>query len=142
MFQLSHIKDIVRIHPSQLRKPAEQAIIDELNHKYANKVLHQVGLCVRVFDLISVSDLVVHACQDGSYQTSVEFRLLVFRPFKGEILLGKIKESSATKGIRGTSLSQLMKHHHSIFPIHLAVSLGFFDDVYIPPQFLMAGSEL
>jgi DNA-directed RNA polymerase subunit E'/Rpb7 len=35
----------------------------------------------------------------------VTFRLVVFRPFKGEVLVGKIKDASAQKGIRSTSHS-------------------------------------
>lgn len=35
----------------------------------------------------------------------VKFRLIVFRPFKGEIILGKIT-SSSENGIKSTSLRQ------------------------------------
>lgn len=68
MFVLSVIEDLVRVHPSQFLQPREQALEDQLNKKYANKVLHNVGLCLRVFDLQTISEPVVHACQDGSYQ--------------------------------------------------------------------------
>jgi DNA-directed RNA polymerase subunit E'/Rpb7 len=39
------------IHPSNFGAPVEQALIAELNKKYANRVLHGVGLCICVFDL-------------------------------------------------------------------------------------------
>lgn len=39
------------LHPSTFGLPAEQAIISELNKKYANKVLHDVGLCICIFDI-------------------------------------------------------------------------------------------
>lgn len=39
------------IHPSHFGVPQDQALIAELNKKYANRVLHDVGLCVCVFDL-------------------------------------------------------------------------------------------
>ncbi|THH32705.1 hypothetical protein EUX98_g1498 [Antrodiella citrinella] len=51
MFVLSIIKDTVPVHPQHFDLPPEQAIINELNKKYANRVLHEVGLCVCVFDL-------------------------------------------------------------------------------------------
>lgn len=36
--------------------PPEQAITNELNKKYANRILHEVGLCVCVFDLAEVGE--------------------------------------------------------------------------------------
>lgn len=36
--------------------PPEQAITNELNKNYANRVLHDVGLCVCVFDLSEVGE--------------------------------------------------------------------------------------
>ncbi|EGF81868.1 hypothetical protein BATDEDRAFT_86925 [Batrachochytrium dendrobatidis JAM81] len=121
MFVLSILTDIVRVLPKDFYKGQEDAIVDELNFKYANKVLHNVGLCISVYDLTKASDPVVHACQDGSYQCQVEFRMIVFRPFKGEILEGKIKDCSPTAGVR--------------------ITMNFFDDIIIPPSFLMPGSE-
>ncbi|KAJ3038152.1 DNA-directed RNA polymerase III subunit rpc25 [Rhizophlyctis rosea] len=121
MFILSHLRDNVRVHPRDFRKPRAQALTDELNKKYANKILHNVGLCIRVFDLLDASEGVVHACQDGSYQCKVSFRMIVFRPFVGEILVGKVAGSSATEGIK--------------------VSLEFFEDISIPPTYLPANTE-
>ncbi|KAL2918838.1 DNA-directed RNA polymerase III complex subunit Rpc25 [Polyrhizophydium stewartii] len=121
MFVLSVLNDIVRVPPKDFSKPENEAIIDELNRKYANKVLHNVGLCISVYDLLEANDPVVHACQDGSYQVRVTFRLVVFRPFKDEILEGRVKDCSAKTGVR--------------------VTMDFFDDIIIPPAFLMPGSE-
>ena len=122
MFFLISLTDNVRVKPSDFSKFPSHAVTDELNKKYSNRVLHNQGLGVRVFDISSISDPVVLACQDGSYQCKVSFRLVLFRPFKGEILVGKIKDGSQSQGIR--------------------VSLGFFDDITIPPAFLMPGTEL
>lgn len=36
--------------------PTEQALIAELNKKYANRVLHEVGLCICVFDLSAAGE--------------------------------------------------------------------------------------
>ena len=121
MFILASLQDNVRVKPNEFSKPPSKAITDELNRKYANRVIHDLGLGIKVFDVQSITDPIVFSCQDGSYQSKVHFRLVVFRPFKGEILTGKIKDSSAAQGIR--------------------VTLGFFDDIIIPPPFLMPGSE-
>jgi Rpb7p/Rpc25p/MJ0397 family SHS2 domain-containing protein len=49
-------QDKIPIHPSQFGLPPEQALINELNKKYANRVLHDVGLCICVFDLAEVGE--------------------------------------------------------------------------------------
>ncbi|KAJ3257966.1 DNA-directed RNA polymerase III subunit rpc25 [Boothiomyces macroporosus] len=110
MFVLETIEDLVRVLPASFKYSQFKALEDELNKKYSNKVLHNVGLCLRVYDIESATDPIIHACQDGSYQC------------KGQVLLGQVKDCDAVKGVR--------------------VSLKFFDDIYIPPQYLMDGTVL
>lgn len=40
MFNLAEIKDTIKIEPAGFRKKKAQAITDEINRKYANKVLY------------------------------------------------------------------------------------------------------
>jgi hypothetical protein len=56
VLSLTDVQDTVAIHPSDFGVPPEQAIIAELNKKYANRVLHDVGLCICVFDLSEVGE--------------------------------------------------------------------------------------
>lgn len=51
---------------------------------------------------------------------SVEFRMIVFRPFKGEVMLGKIR-SSTVNGIN--------------------IRTEFFDEIFVPYSELPAGAE-
>ena len=44
------------MHPSNFGLPPEQTITAGLNKKYANRVLHDVGLCVCVFDLTAAGE--------------------------------------------------------------------------------------
>ncbi len=44
------------IQPAYFAVPPEQAIISELNKKYANRVLHDVGLCICVFDIAQAGE--------------------------------------------------------------------------------------
>ncbi|KAJ1912043.1 DNA-directed RNA polymerase III complex subunit Rpc25 [Tieghemiomyces parasiticus] len=119
MFVLTTISDTIKVEATQFRKPPVDAIRDEVNMKYANRVVPQVGLCVAVHDLLQVSDgLIYHS--DGSLNYEIECRLVVFRPFVGEVMVGKIR-SSNERGVK--------------------VSLDFFDDILIPPTLLPAGSE-
>jgi DNA-directed RNA polymerase III subunit RPC8 len=122
MFILSEIEDLVQIHPSSFRLPTLVAIEEELNRKYANRVIHELGLGIKVFQVSKVSDPIVHSCQDGSFQQKVVFTLIVFKPFEGEIILGIIKECDINSGVR--------------------VHLNFFEDIYIPPPYLIQPSEL
>jgi len=114
MFVLSIVKDKIPIHPSQFGLPPEQALINELNKKYANRVLHDVGLCICVFDIAEAGEGKVRY-GDGFLWYTVVFRLTVFRPFPTEVILAKVK-SSDESGIQ--------------------LSVGFFEDMWIPLAYL------
>jgi len=59
MFQLARLADIVQLAPTTFTKPTARAIADEINARYANKVVWQVGLCVGVYDLAQVGDSMI-----------------------------------------------------------------------------------
>ena len=142
------------MHPSHFGLPPPQAITNELNKKYANRVLHDVGLCMCVFDLAEVGEGKVRygdgflwykgvlsvLSKIGAIANApvVVFRLVVFRPFPSEVILAKVK-SSDEDGIRRTS---------PLFPLASCllrtdlVTLGFFDDIYVPKIFLPEPSAL
>ncbi|KZV93155.1 hypothetical protein EXIGLDRAFT_717572 [Exidia glandulosa HHB12029] len=109
MFQLAIIKDTIPLLPATFSVPAEKALTYELNKKYANRILHDVGLCICVFDIIQAGEGKVRY-GDGCLWHKVNFRLVVFRPFKSEVLLARVKSSDNT-GIR--------------------LTLGFFDDIHV-----------
>ncbi|KAJ3342567.1 hypothetical protein HDU93_001955 [Gonapodya sp. JEL0774] len=120
MFILSVLRDLIRVPPNEFARPRNDAIIHQINEKFANKVLHNVGLCIRAFDLLQVGDAVVNMVSDGSYSVTTKFRLVVFRPFIGEVLLGRV-HSQGDWGMR--------------------VSMGFFDDVLVPSTQFPQGSR-
>lgn len=110
-------QDTMGIHPINFGVPKEQAIIAELNKKYANRVLHNVGLCICVFDLCEAGEGKVRygdglLWYKGEHQRDiilkhanvniVIFRMVVFRPFSSEVILAKVK-SSDEDGIRRES---------------------------------------
>ncbi|CAF9908314.1 MAG: DNA-directed RNA polymerase III subunit rpc25 [Heterodermia speciosa] len=119
MFILTTISDLVQISPEDLEKPSAEAIEDNLNTKYSNKVIQKIGLCICVYDILSASDgLIGHGT--GVINVNVEFRLIVFRPFKGEIITGRIAGATEA-GIR--------------------VSLDFFEDIWVPSHLLFSDSS-
>lgn len=68
MFVAKVLRDRVKIPPEHFGIPRVEAIIDALHRKYANKVLHKVGLCVRVLDLLEIKEGLFHPTQEGAVQ--------------------------------------------------------------------------
>nr|XP_006636945.1 PREDICTED: DNA-directed RNA polymerase III subunit RPC8 [Lepisosteus oculatus]XP_015215104.1 PREDICTED: DNA-directed RNA polymerase III subunit RPC8 [Lepisosteus oculatus] len=114
MFVVVEMVDTVRIPPWQFQRQLNDAIAEELNKKLANKVVYNVGLCVCLYDITKLEDSYIFP-GDGASHTKVHFRYVVFKPFLDEILIGKIKYCSQ-EGVH--------------------VTLGFFDDIVIPPESL------
>ncbi|KAI9709322.1 MAG: DNA-directed RNA polymerase III subunit rpc25 [Bogoriella megaspora] len=56
MFVRVEIQDVIQIKPQDFEKTSIQAIEDNINEKYANKVIHKVGLVICFFDLVKASD--------------------------------------------------------------------------------------
>ncbi|KAJ5875893.1 uncharacterized protein N7529_001477 [Penicillium soppii] len=120
----------ILISPEDFSKFSAVAIEDNINAKYANKVIQKIGLCISFYDLLESSDgLIGHGTglvnvnvqsKISTDLALVKFRMIVFRPFKGEIMLGKIS-SGTENGIK--------------------IGLEFFNDILIPPQMLMENSR-
>ncbi|KAF8079899.1 hypothetical protein N665_0994s0024 [Sinapis alba] len=109
MFCLSELEDTVRVPPDLLNGPLEDAISTVLQKLFLDKVL-SIGLCVSIYDIRSVEGGFVLP-GDGAATYKVGFRIVVFRPFVGEVIAAKFKESDSN-GLR--------------------LTLGFFEDVYVP----------
>ena len=90
MYVLAEMRDIVSIKPWQFDQDLKLVIEDELNKKFANKVIYQLGLCVALFDILKIEDSYIFP-GDGSSHTRVTFRYVIFRPFLDEVLVGKYK---------------------------------------------------
>ncbi|XP_072759373.1 DNA-directed RNA polymerase III subunit RPC8 [Anoplolepis gracilipes] len=119
MFILAELKDTVRILPSNFRYKLNDVVADELNRKLANKVYKDVGLCMVLHDILKIEESYIFP-GDGASHTKVTFRFIVFRPWIEEILIGKIR-SCSSEGVH--------------------VTLGFFEDIIIPPHKLQHPSH-
>ena len=119
MFNLVSMTDTVKIPPWLFNVSLEDAVKVELNKRFANKVIHNVGLCICLFDVLKYEDSFIFP-GDGSSHTKVHFRFIVFRPFINEVLIGTIK-SCSREGV--------------------TVTLRFFDDILIPPEYLQQPSK-
>lgn len=117
MFVLSQIEHNLPMPPHLLSRPLVDAIKAELERLFLDKVVTNLGLCVSVYDILGVEGGFIFP-GEGCSTYKVSFRLLMFRPFIGEVLVGKISEYD-DKGLQ--------------------VSLGFFSDICIPAHLMQFG---
>lgn len=110
MFTLVTIEDTVLVPSRLFGKPRLAALEHIVNKRFSDRVIPSVGLCIALWDWVSVGEdrLVI---QTGESITECTFRLVVFRPFAGEVMWSKINAS----------------HESGIF-----LELGFFDAVQVP----------
>ncbi|KAM7515297.1 hypothetical protein LguiA_004880 [Lonicera macranthoides] len=114
MFYLSEIEHTLRLPPHLLNLPLNEAIKGELEGLFLDKVIANLGLCISVYDIQSIEGGFIFA-GDGASTYTVKFRLIMFCPFVGEVIGAKLKGSNANG-------------------LHL--SLGFFDDIYVPAHLM------
>ncbi|KAK8847497.1 hypothetical protein IAR55_005355 [Kwoniella newhampshirensis] len=118
MFVLVGVRDTVPVAPKTFNIPSSITIQDALNKKYANKLVPDKGLALSLFDILTAEDGKV-TWGNGLMYYKVSFRLMLFAPFIGEVIVGKVL--STTKS-------------------YVRVSLGFFQDIYIIPSLLPPNS--
>lgn len=94
-------------------------LIEQIEIKYVNKVIPNIGLGIAFFDFSSVGEPYIYPAA-GSAIRLVVFRLVVFKPFVGEVMTGRITHMSK-EGMK--------------------VSIEFFDDITISGSQLQHPSE-
>lgn len=65
--------------------------------------------------------------------------MIVFRPFKGEIIVGKIT-SGTENGIK--SMSFPLGHNYGRVLMRGVVGVEFYNDILVPPDLLLDGAKL
>lgn len=89
MFLLSTFQDRIPIQPRDLHLQRKHAVAAVVNALYLDKVIHDVGLAVTIYDIIEVKGGHLYP-SEGAPFFDVKFRLVVFRPFMGEVLEGTV----------------------------------------------------
>uniref|UniRef100_A0A0D9X4N4 DNA-directed RNA polymerase subunit n=1 Tax=Leersia perrieri TaxID=77586 RepID=A0A0D9X4N4_9ORYZ len=112
MFVLSQVEHNLPMPPHLLNRPLVDAIKAELERLFLDKVVANLGLCASVEGGFIFPG-------EGCSTYKVSFRLLMFRPFVGEVLVGKISGYDE-KGLH--------------------VSLDFFSDICIPGHLMQYGT--
>jgi len=141
MFVLAQITDTIEVQPHQFKQELK-AIQNAILIKYRDRILPSVGLCITLHSIVSLGDAFVFP-GEGSAHYRVTFKLvrtgtshlqknkkkpkltsrggrqIAFKPFRGEIITGKVRACSEDG---------------------IYVSLGFFEDVFIPATELQVPS--
>ena len=119
MYLLAVVEDKLKILPEQFDRDTSEVLIEQIDEKYSNKVLLEVGLCISFYDFVEVGSHYVYPAEGSAHQV-VKFRMIVYRPFIGEALTGRILRSDE-EGI--------------------SVTMKFFDDIYIPSKYMQQPSS-
>ncbi|KAI3815226.1 hypothetical protein L1987_14887 [Smallanthus sonchifolius] len=94
MFYLTKLEHTLRLQPHLLSLPLNEAVKGELEGLFVDKVIANLGLCISVYDIESIDGGFIFA-NEGASTYTVKFRLTLFRPFVGEIISARLKESNA-----------------------------------------------
>ena len=119
MFILSTRQETVKLPPSRLSTNLPDAVRAELNSLYCNRIIPGGGLAIAIMDVLYLGEPVIHP---GNPHICIDsrFRVIVFRPLQGEVLVGQVR-SCTVEGVH--------------------VTLGFFDDILIPPRCMQPGTS-
>jgi len=125
MFITVEVTNIVEIRPHEFQ-PAESTpeyleklLTTKLSRLYVNRILIGSGLVITIYEIISCGEGHI---KPGTALTcfTMKFKLVCFRPLVDEVIVGKIA-SMSPEGIR--------------------VTLGFFDDIWIPLEGMKENSK-
>jgi DNA-directed RNA polymerase III subunit RPC8 len=117
MFVLALLADTIRIPPHLLAKPTALSVQSEIERRYPNKIIMDVGLVICPYGpAIEIGDGIL-VPGDGGAHHQVIFQVVLFKPFVDEILVGIVTESKE-EGVM--------------------VSVGgFFENVFIPAYWML-----
>ena len=117
MFVIATIADTIRVPPSLLSQPTLTSVQTEIEKRYPNKIIVDVGLVIAPFGPpLQIGDG-MFVPGDGGAHHQVVFKAIVFRPFVEEVLIGTVTDSNEDG---------------------ITVSIGgFFDHVFIPAFWML-----
>uniref|UniRef100_A0A7N0R8C7 DNA-directed RNA polymerase subunit n=1 Tax=Kalanchoe fedtschenkoi TaxID=63787 RepID=A0A7N0R8C7_KALFE len=90
----------------------------QLEMLFLDKVISKLGLCVSVHELRKIEGGFIEVGQ-GWPTYEIEFRVIIFCPFVGEVIPAKLKHQDETG---------------------LVLTLGFFDDIHVPAAYMQQPS--
>ncbi|KXN65686.1 hypothetical protein CONCODRAFT_80704 [Conidiobolus coronatus NRRL 28638] len=120
MFITTKLREQVSVHPRKLDNNTQlhELVTKELNHKYSNRVIPKLGLCMMVYNINHLDDSYIHHTE-GHCHVFVTFELVMFRPFIDEVIEATIAHISA-KGLQ--------------------LATEFFKDIHVPIELMRPGT--
>lgn len=71
MFVLAQLKDKIRVTPDLFRLSMEEAIKGELNKRFANRVIINVGLCITLYDILEIKESFIYQGDGSAHATGI-----------------------------------------------------------------------
>lgn len=90
MFIVCTLEDKLRVQPQDLGKPTLEAVTAVIERTYIDKVVPDLGLVITLYDILDIQGGFVFP-SDGAAHFDTKFRLVVFKPFVGQVLVGKVE---------------------------------------------------
>ncbi|EDR26345.1 DNA-directed RNA polymerase III subunit RPC8, putative [Entamoeba dispar SAW760] len=118
MYIISQFNDSFKVPPNKLEHILV-SIIDSINSKYQNKMIEGKGIGVTLYDIVSMTAPTI-AIGTGDVYYEVVFNLVIFSPFQGELIEGRVLRS---------------------LPSGIQVTLNFTDSVFIDQCYFPANSD-
>lgn len=90
MFLLYTISAKIDCEPERVSTNFRESILTKIDEIYSGKILKSEGVCITVYDMEILETLL----KEGIFQAQVSMRMIIFKPFTGEVLTGKISNST------------------------------------------------
>ncbi|MFQ5831281.1 MAG: DNA-directed RNA polymerase [Candidatus Thorarchaeota archaeon] len=91
MYSVVTVRDVVRIPPKEFGAPIEEAAMVHLRKQYENVLDRDIGLMIAVIGIDEIGQGRLMP-GDGATYHSVTYRVLVFKPVRGELVEGNVVE--------------------------------------------------
>jgi DNA-directed RNA polymerase subunit E' len=109
MFYLMKVEDHVRVEPKHFGLPTDEAIREQLNESYVDKVSKELGYVLSVLDVEEVDDGIIIPGDGAAFYRSV-FKILVWKPELHELVYGTISEITSFGAFMQIGPAQGMIH--------------------------------
>ncbi|MEM1508599.1 MAG: DNA-directed RNA polymerase [Thermofilaceae archaeon] len=95
MFKLVECEGVVRVPPSLMNLPLNEAVLQVLRNEYGSQVLKDLGIIISVIDA-NASEYGVMVPGDGALYHKARFTFLVYQPMLQEVVEGEVAVVEST----------------------------------------------
>lgn len=91
MFLLYTLDTKVDCQPEKISENFEESILNKTEQTFCGKIIKNQGVCICIYDMQIRETIII----EGYFQALLDLRIVVFRPFIGEVVTGKICECNS-----------------------------------------------